>query len=167
MKILVSDTSVLLDLERGNLLEACFQLSITLTVPDVLYEDELSNYGGPRMLELGLQRLELDDKGVQLALGYRSKVSAISVSDSFALALAKTSKFILLTGDRALRNLAEQEKVECHGVLWVLDLLEQEQVVPIKELHDGLKQIGEHPRCRLPKHQVTLRLQRFASKLGC
>jgi hypothetical protein len=36
MTILVSDTSVLIDLERGELIECAFKLSATFAVPDVL-----------------------------------------------------------------------------------------------------------------------------------
>jgi hypothetical protein len=56
--ILVSDTSVLIDLERGGLLEAIFGLPHEFAVPDVLYDREMqgkwvglkSAFGSPRML---------------------------------------------------------------------------------------------------------------------
>ena len=38
---LVADTSVLVDLERGSLLAACFRLPFEFVVPDVLYEREI------------------------------------------------------------------------------------------------------------------------------
>ena len=41
MIILVSDTSILIDLERGGLLEAAFSCGLTMVVPDLLYEREL------------------------------------------------------------------------------------------------------------------------------
>lgn len=63
MKVLVCDTSVLVDLERGSLLEATFSLPVTLAVPDLLYVQELSNYNGSQLLDLGLQILELDGEG--------------------------------------------------------------------------------------------------------
>ncbi|MUL39074.1 PIN domain-containing protein [Gloeocapsopsis dulcis] len=161
MNVLVSDTSVLVDLERGGLLEATFSLPVTMAVPDLLYAQELSNYNGERLLNLGLQILELDDQGVEMAINYREQVRAISLPDSFALVLAKTSGFTLLTGDGALRNLAAKEQVECHGVLWILDFLEQEQVIAIANLYAGLNKIANHPRCRLPTHEVTIRLSRY------
>ena len=37
MKVLVSDTSVLIDLERGGLLEGVFELPYEFAVPDLLY----------------------------------------------------------------------------------------------------------------------------------
>jgi hypothetical protein len=54
MNILVSDTSVLIDLERGELLETVFSAGLTLVVPDLLYERELENDIGPYLRHLGL-----------------------------------------------------------------------------------------------------------------
>lgn len=47
MQVLVSDTSVLVDLERGNLLELAFGLSCAFAVPDLLYRRELRDQNGP------------------------------------------------------------------------------------------------------------------------
>ncbi|MBL8232505.1 MAG: hypothetical protein JNL98_28670 [Bryobacterales bacterium] len=41
MTVLVSDTSVLIDLERRYLLEAVFSLEYVFAVPDVLYRQEM------------------------------------------------------------------------------------------------------------------------------
>lgn len=64
MRVLVSDTSVLIDLERGGFLEAAFSLSWEFAVPDLLYEGELRNYGGERLVELGLRVAELEPEEV-------------------------------------------------------------------------------------------------------
>jgi hypothetical protein len=44
--ILVSDTSVLIDLERGEFLDPCFKLPFVFAVPDLLYNRELADFGG-------------------------------------------------------------------------------------------------------------------------
>ena len=71
VNVLVSDTSVLIDLERGSLLETTFGLTFQLAVPDLLYHQELAEHGGPALIELGLRVEELDGDGVTLALRYR------------------------------------------------------------------------------------------------
>ena len=68
MQVLVSDTSVLVDLERGSLLEASFRLPFRFSVPDLLYERELKNWVGEELIRLGLSVEELDGDGVQRAL---------------------------------------------------------------------------------------------------
>jgi len=47
--------SVLIDLERGELIECAFKLSATFAVPDVLYERGLREYCGDELLRLGLR----------------------------------------------------------------------------------------------------------------
>lgn len=164
MTILVSDTSVLIDLERGSLLESMFSLSATFAVPDVLYERELKDYGGENLLALGLKILELDGDGVLLAQSYRARSKQVSLPDSFALALAHRDGHTLLSGDAALRALAELEGVECHGVLWVVDRLIETKAVPRVLLAARLEQIASHPRCRLPNREVRLRLEKLLRK---
>ena len=161
MKVLVSDTSILIDLERGSLLETCFRLPFQFAVPDLLYERELKNHGGDNLLRLGLRIEELDSTGVACALRYRRKQPLISLPDSFALALAARNTWTLLTGDGALRGLANEERVDCHGVLWLLDQMFDVSAASANELHAGLEAISTHPRCRLPKAEIRKRLGRW------
>ena len=158
MKALVSDTSVLIDLERGSLVGPAFRLPFEFTVPDLLYERELKAHGGPDLIRLGLRVEELDGDKVSIALGYLRRRRSLSLPDSFALALAKTNAWTLLSGDRGLRELAEEEGVACHGVLWLLDRLFEHRVIDRSELYAGLDKIAAHPRCRLPRAEVRKRL---------
>jgi hypothetical protein len=158
---LVSDTSVLIDLERGRLLEAAFSLPHAFAVPDVLYRRELAGEWGERLVGLGLQVVEVSGAGVARAIRYRRQQSKLSVPDSLALALAKERAWVLLTGDSGLRALAVIETVECHGILWLLDIMEATGIPGLRLLQDGLEAIGAHPRCRLPRREIAIRLQRY------
>ncbi len=166
MKVLVSDTSALVDLERGSLLDATFRLPFEFAVPDLLYERELKHHGGERLLERGMRIAALDGDGVTQALRYRRRRPALSLPDCFALALAVRSRWILLTGDAELRRLASAEGVDCHGVLWLMDELLHVAVASARQLHDGLEAISAHPRCRLPRGEVRARLTRYAALLA-
>ena len=162
VKILVSDTSVLIDLDRGGLVVATFRLPLEFTVPDLLYERELREHGGPEFVRMGLRVEELDGDGVARALGYLRKQRSLSLPDSFALALAKINAWTLLSGDRELRELAEEEEVRCHGVLWVLDQMFEYSVIDHDDLRAGLRKIADHPRCRLPKSEIRKRLLAYS-----
>lgn len=67
VNVLVSDTSVLIDLERGSLPETTFGLAFQFAVPDLLHHRELAEHGGPALIELGPRVEELDGDGVALA----------------------------------------------------------------------------------------------------
>ena len=162
MKVLVSDTSVLIDLERGSLLETSFRLPFEFAVPDLLYQQELKDHGGGALIELGLGVKELDGEGVALALSYRRRRRSLSLPDSFALALAKTRAWTLLSGDGELRELAAEERVACHGVLWLIDRMFEEGVEDGNGLCTGLRAIAAHPRCRLPKAEIHKRIRSYS-----
>ena len=155
IRLLVSDTSVLIDLERGNLLQTTFKLPTPLAVPDVLYERELRATNGELLIALGLQVLKLDAAGVAVAQGYLARAKSLSVPDAFALALAKTGGHILVCGDRALKGLADAESVECHGLFWILDQIVDTGLLPARRVRTALQMIGDHPGCRLPKDLIT------------
>lgn len=154
----------MIDLDRGNLLQAAFKLPTALAVPDVLYERELKDSSGPVLLTLGLKVLSLDGTGVALAQSYTRKSRSLSVPDAFALALAKTGSHVLLSGDKALTMLAHDEGVNCHGVLWLLDRLEEAALVSLDQLRHGLETLAGHPRCRLPRELVEERLARYRKR---
>ena len=160
-RVVVSDSSVLIDLERGCLSAAAFALSLEFCVPDLLYQRELQPHGGDRLLAMGLKTLDLDGAGVDWAVRYHRTVPALSLSDAFALALAHRTDCILLTGDSRLRRLATDEAVDCHGVLWLLDQMHDKRTATPQQLYDGLVRIRDHPRCRLPGPEVNKRLQTF------
>jgi predicted nucleic acid-binding protein len=164
--ILVSDTSVLIDLERGSFLEVIFSLPYEFAVPDVLYHQEMQGDWGARLVALGLRVEEVSREGVSKALRYRSQRRTLSVPDSFALALAKEREWPLLTGDNQLRELAGGENVECHGVLWLLDRMEDAGTLELQALHDGLTALAGHRRCRLPQREIMTRLGRYRAKMG-
>ena len=163
MDVLVSDTSVIIDLERALLIEHIFTLPYRFVVPDALYEDEIKDYGGERLLALGLEVCSLIGDQVTEAQRLRSLERRISIHDSYALSLAKAEGAILLAGDAAMRRLAEAEEVRCHGVLWVFDQLEERRVVAAAALLEGLTRVVTHPRCWLPREAVNQRLTRYAT----
>lgn len=143
--VLVSDTSVLMDLHRGGILETALRLAYEFAVPDLLFERELRAWDGPS-LDGRLAVLALDDSGVELATGYRRADHRLSLPDAFALALAKGGGHTLLAGDAALRAMADAEGVECHGVLWVLDELAGSGVAPTRQY--GCQTLVERPASR-------------------
>lgn len=162
MRVLVSDTSVLIDLERGMLLEAAFRLPYEFVVPDLLYKRELRDLNGYQLQKLGLRVADLDDHGVTKALLYRNKEPALSLADAFAIALAQANDWVLLTGDQALRRLAHEEQLSCHGVLWVFDQMHLLGTASTQALQEGLLNISAHPRCQLPALEVKEKIKIYS-----
>jgi hypothetical protein len=159
--ILVSDTSIIIDLERGSLLDDLFGLPMEFAVPDLLFERELRGELGDRLLDLGLRVEELDPTELSRATAVTREHKRLSTADTFAFAIAESRGWGLLTGDGGLRTLADANAVEVHGVLWICDQMETASV-PRPRLHSGLTAISAHPRCRLPPDEVATRLARYS-----
>lgn len=162
MIILVSDTSILIDLERGGLLEPAFSCGLTMVVPDLLYEKELEPENGPLLRKLGLGVVALTPDEVSLAQELRAKRTALSLPDCFALSCAARPDHALVTGDKILRTEAQARLGAVYGLLWILDQMEASEKVPATLLLDGLTRISNHPRCRLPQAEVRARLARWS-----
>jgi hypothetical protein len=160
--VLVSDTSVLIDLERGQLLEEMFRLPFEFAVPDLLYARELAGPLGEQLIALGLRVEVLTPAELSRATITRRQNECLSTPDTFAFAIAQSRQWTLLTGDGGLRELAQAERIDVHGVLWLFDQLADGNHVALDRLHQGLNTIFAHPRCRLPANEVRRRLARFA-----
>ena len=167
MDVMVADTSMLVNLRRGRLLEPAFSLPFRFRIPDLLYESELANRKEEpalceRLLRWGLEVVELNGEEVGRAMSLGRENRSLSLPDSFALALAESRKWTLLTGDAMLRALAQCLSVTCHGLLWVLDQIHSNGVATPQSLVSGLKRICNHPRCVLPIYEIDRRLGHYA-----
>lgn len=160
MVVLVADTSVLVDLERGGLLQAVFVSGLDFVVPDLLYEKELAARNGPYLQTLGLGVVELTPLEMLLAQNLKNSGAGLSLPDCYALACATRPGHSLSTGDRGLRQAAEARGVEVHGALWLLDLLAISGVDK-GTLVQGLITIRDHPKCRLPREEVAERVAKW------
>ena len=165
MRIVVSDSSCLIDLRKVSLLDALLRLPCEFLIPNTLFEDELLKFTTSQkkaLLRGGLQAIDLPGERVLRAQAIMRQAPRLSVHDGFAFALAEHHPgCILLTGDRELRILAAQHKIEVHGVLWVIDELHRNGVVKAKALLTALKAFSSDPTVRLPKREVSASIRRF------
>ena len=143
---------MIIDLDRGDLLDHLFGLPYAFCVPDLLYKKELAGKLGDRLQASGLNVVELTPEELSRATTLRRQTKVLSTPDTFALAQAR--RWILLTGDRALRDPCVEQGVEMHGVLWVIAELNRVGVTDARILHAALTAIQAHPRCRLPNADV-------------
>jgi len=167
MTVIVCDSSVLIDLAKARLLDGAFRLRCEFLVPDVMFADELirlGEYGREDLLEAGLKVGELDEKWVGRAFDYRAKYLHLTDNDCFALVLAEAREGTLLTGDQKLREAAKAEGVEAHGLLWLCDLMDEQQTVNRRTLHKGLMILAQDPFVRLPRGELRRRIERFERK---
>jgi len=157
-KIVVSDSSVLMDLAKAELIEATLALPFEFMIPDVILAAELldlGRYTAAGLLKLGFKRGGLEGADVATALGYyRQHRTQLSLNDCFAWRLAEVSRGILMTGDGDLRKLAGRSGVEVHGALWAIELIAQHRTSTSKRLTRALERLDSDPLVRLPRNSL-------------
>ncbi len=152
MAILVSDTNVFIDATVSSLSEAMFRLEDTIATPDVLYQDELLQHH-PELPGLGLQVNRLSSRGVDEVQRLRTLYKNPSSNDLFALALAKTNEWTLLSGDSELRDAAVTERVKVHGTIWLVERMVNSGVISSEQAEYAFLLMRENNR-RLPWDEV-------------
>lgn len=168
MRTIVSDTSCIIDLEKAALLNAFLALPYTFVMPDALFENELwlSASDKKMLYDSGLEVRELPGATVTRAAAHFNRHKRLTLNDCFALALAQdVDKSMLLTGDSALRTVAERNGIEVHGVLWVTDELESHEIASPRKLHDALQLLHDDPLVFLPDDEVLRRIRHLARLL--
>lgn len=165
MRIIISDTSCLIDLRKAALLAAFLRLPFEILIPNTLFEDELLSFTADEkraLIKGGLKIVDLPGVQVSRARDVIRARPRLSIHDGFAFALAEThSGCILLTGDSELRSLAESSCIEVHGILWVCDQLFEGKLSTAEQLHAALSQFAEDPAVRLPKRELAGYIRRY------
>lgn len=124
MDVLITDSNIWIDLEEGRILCHIFALPAQVVTPDALFHQELKDQHG-HLTSMGLELRSVSGKLIEQTQQWASRFPKTSRLDLFALALAKHESGILVTGDAALRDAADQLGVSRHGTLWLIDQFHQ------------------------------------------
>ena len=167
MRIVVSDSSYLIDLRKVSLLDAFLKLPYEILIPNTLFEEELIKFTEVQKRTLfrgGLKVIDLPGERVLRAQQIVRAAPQLSVHDGFAFALAEThAGCILLTGDGYLRKLAGTNRIETHGFLWVVDEIHQNRLSTAKILCAALHLLAGDPAVRLPRRELAAYIERYES----
>jgi predicted nucleic acid-binding protein len=165
MRIVVSDTSCLIDLRKVSLLDAFLRLPYEFLIPNTLFEEELLKFTAAQKNALvrgGLKVMDLPGERVLRAQQVMRRLPKISVHDGFAFALAESHPgSILLSGDGELRKLATEHQMEVHGVLWVIDEIHRCKLTTLVALRSALRLFSGDATVRLPRRELAVYIKRY------
>jgi predicted nucleic acid-binding protein len=165
MRIVVSDSSCLIDLRKVSLTEVFLKLPYEILIPNTLFEEELLKFTEAQkraMLRGGLKVIDLPGERVLRAQQVVRAAPQLSAHDGFAFALAEHHPgCILLTGDGYLRTLAAASKIEVHGLLWVIDEIHRHRLSAAKVLCAALRLLAGDPAVRLPRRELAGYIRRY------
>lgn len=159
MYLFISDASVLIDIEHGFLANAMFSLPWQFATTDFVYEEVKQKHS--HLLQHGLTIKMLSGESVSEVYRMREQFRAISVQDMSVLILAKNEGCPLLSGDKALRAVAEQTfNVEVHGTIWLVEQMLQNALVLVEDARNAFNRMREKGS-RLPWQEVESMLLRY------
>lgn len=170
MRIIVNDSSCLIDLRKAGLLIAALRLPYRFLVPLPLVELELLGFTRAEWEILQAEGIEIVD--LEPALIGRANVlnidnGKLTANDAMCLALAEAEQdAILLSGDMELRQHAMQLSIEVHGVLWVTDELARIDATTLDDVLAGLRQWRQDPLVFLPADELDVRIEMLMRRLG-
>jgi len=165
MRIVISDTSCLIDLRKGGLLSGLLALPYRFAIPLPLFEDELLDMSARDkglLVRAGLEIWDPNGDQVERSGAIQKRNRALTINDCFAfVAAADVPRSILLTGDGSLRRFAEAQAIEVHGVLWAIDEMHAAAILPPQVLYRALVIFDDDPAVWLPEAEHSRRLQKF------
>ena len=158
MEIVVNDTQVLIDMYDADLLGLVEGCSIKFhTVDYVMAELHRSPYKRPeidQMVKDGILAVhsfsEKENVDLVAYYGKMTLQTNLSLTDCAVLKYSKDNGYRLLTGDKKLRNHAEDEGVLVSGILYLVDKFVAEQLITGAVIADRLELLLE-TNPRLPK----------------
>lgn len=165
MRIVVSDSSCLIDLRKASLLAAFLKLPYEVLIPNTLFDDELLKFTAAEKRSLvrdGLKVVDVPGTGVLRAREIIKTTPRLSINDGFAFAVAESHEgCILVTGDGLLRSVATEHGIEVHGVLWIIDELHRQKIEAPATLADALRRFAQDQTVRLPRRELLNAIRRF------
>lgn len=162
LKLLITDTSIWIDLIKRGLLDAFFELPFSIYAVDFVRDNEVIGVNWSTLAEKGLQLIELSPSEILDLYNLKQAQPCTSLPDIASYVAAIKINGILLTGDKALRSFAE-ERLEVHGLLWVIDLFVHYQILTPEDASICLELMLRDPNTRLPKDECTKRINKWRS----
>jgi predicted nucleic acid-binding protein len=165
MRIIVSDSSCLIDLWKASLLDSFLKLPYEVLIPNSLFEDEFIKFTDSQKRALvltGLKAVDLPGKSVLRARQVIRDAPRLSTHDGFAFALAEMHPgCILLAGEGALRILATAHRIDVRGVLWVVDEIHSNELSTAAALHAALLLLAKDGTAILPGEELPSAVKRY------
>lgn len=156
-RIVVSDTNIFIDLVELGILADLFYLPWQIHTTDFVMDeltdatqfDAVYSYCERGRMTVGTLTPEEVGKIFQMSSMPGCKISP---ADFSVILYAQKANFNILTGDKRLRNYAEKEGIEVHGILFVFEALVEHRILPPAlaiELLQKLKQLNKRTPAEL------------------
>lgn len=144
-QIVVNDTNIFIDLHEVGLLDEFFHLPWEMYTTDLVMSklqcenqrDAVLRFKENGVLHVAQFNFEELVEISKLQQRF-SKKTNVSLTDCSGWYYAKQNGYIMLTSDHKLRHLAMCDGVDVKGVLYVFDMLDKTEIIPVKTVLEKL-----------------------------
>lgn len=127
MKVAITDANIIFDLFEMDLFETFLSLNYDYITSDFVLNEikdenlklKINSFQSKHLISIE----SLDTEQLEAALKIRKEQPGLSIPDCSVIVLAQKHNALILSGDKVLRNKACHFRLECKGILWVIDIL--------------------------------------------
>lgn len=168
MQQMVVDTSVLIDLRKACSLPLVTKLPNDLMTTNLAF-GELKHFTADQINELiegNLRVIELPPERINRLNDIREDDrKRLSTADASLCMLADShAGSILLTGDKELRNFAEENGLEVHGTIWLFRQFFRGGISTPLELCSALQKLIDDQTVRLPYRELSTLIEEIGTR---
>jgi hypothetical protein len=155
--LLITDTNIWIDLDHGQLLDDVFKLPYKICTPDFARE-EIKSVNVNFLIHKGLVFQSLEGNLVAELFRLSQNNRRLAIADLAAYLLAREHKATLISGDSRLVKISQQDGIDVHGLLWVIDKIVQLNIISPARAAQALQEMLNQ-NARLPKKECEYRLK--------
>lgn len=154
-RIAIHDANILIDLVKTGLLDHCMSFEYRFTTTDIVFYELHEIQQAPILPHITSGRfsiMSIADIELQEIATLNQEDHRLSPQDCSALYFALENNYILLTGDKEMRNMAKRKTIEYYGIFWLFDQLVEGSIINKKEALHFLEKLEQVNR-RLPSDE--------------
>ena len=166
MKLFITDTNVFFDLMNIEALPEFFGLDFEICTTDFVVNEilrleqaeQIHNFIRSKQLTV----FSFSSDEINEVVNLKTRRMLRRIADKSVLWKALQLKCKLLTGDRSLRNEAEENGLEVHGSIWVVMMIVDAKLLSAEkgiELYEKLKIVNDS----LPKEEIEKLIKKLKS----
>lgn len=171
MEVVINDTNILIDLYNAGLLSYCRELDIEFRTLDLIIDeikDEQQGRAIQSLIDDGTLKVyslssSLMTRVFNMMIEYQG-VCNLSAVDISVMVYAKHHHCRLLTGDKVLRQKAEQQNIIVSGILYLTDMMIARSIVETQEMIEALGGLL-HSNNRLPRKLIDERINKLKQQI--
>ena len=162
-KICIIDATILLDFIAGDIFDTLFSLPVDFLTSDFVADEVSKTYSFEDLEGFGLQVLELSEEQMLEIEDLQIHHLELSPSDLSVYVLAKSMTALLISGDSPLREMAESQRIEYHGTLWLMEELVTRELLSTEHATRALNKMLDNKRW-LPRQESEKLMKKWKSQ---